>query len=436
MNDLGRLEEGGQIHELMKIAYPICRSITGDGVRETLAIVQEAIGDTAEMQIHEVESGTPVLDWEVPREWNVREAWLEGPKGRVLDLAEHNLHLMSYSTPVDLRLPLEELQEHLYSLPEQPEVIPYRTSYYVERWGFCLPHAQREALEPGEYHAYIDSSLEPGSLTYGEVTIPGRSRREVLLSTHVCHPSMCNDNLSGVFTLTMLARLLGSVRNLRYTYRLVFVPGTIGSITWLARNQDAAGRIAHGLVVSNLGDAGKFHYKCTPSSDRPIDGCVVRALGRLGHDVQIEPFSPFGYDERQYCSPGFDLPVGSLTRSPWGRYPEYHTSADDLDFVRPEALAQSLEALLGIVGELETARIYRNVEPFAEPQLGRRGLYSSIGGDDSGREKELALLWVLHQCDGARPLADVAARSGVDPERLEWAVNALTEAGLLAEVDA
>ena len=430
------LLEGERIHAFIERAYPICRSITGDGVRETLELVREALDGAAELEIHEVPSGTPVLDWEVPREWNVREAWIEGPEGRVVDLNDHSLHLLSYSTPIDAKMSLEELQPHLYSLPDKPDLIPYRTSYYAERWGFCLPHSQREALPDGEYHVYIDSTLSEGSLTYGEIEIPGRSRREVMFSTHICHPSMCNDNLSGVFVIASLARLLGSVDAPRYTYRFVFAPGTIGAITWLARNQDAAGRVVHGLVAANLGDKGPFHFKRTPAGDCAIDGAVIRGISRLGRELKVEYFEPTGYDERQYCSPGFDLPVGSLSRSPWGRYPEYHTSADNVDFVDAHSLGESLEAILSVVNELESARIYRNVEPFAEPQLGSRGLYSTLGGDDAGREKELALLWVLHQCDGRRPLADVAARSGVSPELLEWAVLALVESGLLAEVDA
>ncbi len=430
------LREGAQIRAYMEEAYPICRSITGDGVRETLELVRRSVGETGELEVHEVPTGTPVLDWTVPKEWNVREAWIDGPDGRVVDLADHSLHLLGYSVPVDTVLSREELDEHLYSLPDRPSLIPYRTSYYAERWGFCLPDAQRQALPDGDYHVRVDSSLEDGALTYGEVEIPGRSRKEVLLSTHICHPSMCNDNLSGVFVLAALGRILSSLESLRYTYRLLFVPGTIGAITWLARNQDAASRVRHGLVLSNLGDAGDFHYKQTPSGARSIDVAVPRTFALLGRQLHVEEFAPFGYDERQYCSPGFDLPMGSLSRSPWGTYPEYHTSADDLDFVDERSLGESLEVLLHTVQEIESSRILRNVEPFGEPQLGRRGLYGSIGGDEGGRERELALLWVLHQCDGTRSVAEVAARSRLDPATLEWAIDALLEAGLLDEVDA
>ena len=316
---------GERLHTTIRDLYPICRSITGDGVRQTLRYVADRIP----IRVHEVPTDTPVLDWTVPREWNIQRAWIKDPDGKtVVDFADHNLHVVNYSVPVHERMSLEDLRPHLHSLPDQPQAIPYRTSYYVENWGFCLPHERLEALPDGEYEVFIDSTLEAGHLTYGELVLPGRVEDEILFTTHVCHPSLCNDNLSGIAISIELAKALAQSER-HYTYRFLYMPGTIGSITWLARNQDAAGRIAHGLVVSNLGDTGNFHYKCTPSSDRPIDGCVVRALGRLGHDVQIEPFSPFGYDERQYCSPGFDLPIGSLTRTPWGRYPQYHTSGDD-----------------------------------------------------------------------------------------------------------
>ena len=425
---------GEEMHGFIGRLYPICRSITGQGVRDTLAIATEI----APLTVHEVPSGTPVFDWTVPDEWNVREAWVKDPSGRkVVDFADHSLHLLNYSVPFAGKVSRAELEQHLHSLPGQPDLIPYRTSYYQPAWGFCLSHRLREALPDGEYEVLIDSSLEPGSLTYGELVLPGRSEREVLVSCHVCHPSLANDNLSGLAVCLCLARELASLAR-RYTYRFLFIPGTIGSITWLALHRDQAARIAHGLVAANLGDPGGFTYKRSRRGDAEIDRAVPLALAGAGLGLSQLDFVPFGYDERQYCSPGFDLPVGSLTRTPWGRYPEYHTSADDLGLVRPASLAGSLAAYLEVVAVLEGNRRYRNLSPFCEPQLGRRGLYGSVGGA-SAKERELALLWVLNQFDGGqsdgeRSLLDVAERSGLPFAALRQAADALSGAGLLEEI--
>jgi aminopeptidase-like protein len=416
------------MHRLIAEAFPICRSITGDGVRRTLAMIRERIP----LEIHEVPSGTQVLDWTVPREWNIRDAWIKDPEGRkVVDFQDSNLHVLNYSVPVYARLPLEELKKHLFTLPDKPHLIPYRTSYYKEMWGFCLQHERLAALPVGEYEVRIDSTLEDGSLTYGECVLPGETDREVLLSCHVCHPSLANDNLSGLAVMTFLARELADRPRRRYTYRFLFIPGTIGSITWLARNEERAGRIAHGLVAANLGDPGRFHYKKSRRGAAEIDRAVLHVLSASGEEFGIEEFVPFGYDERQYGSPGFDLPVGSLTRTPYGRYPEYHTSADNLDFVQPDALAGSLSAYLRVVDVLEGNGRYLNLNPKGEPQLGRRGLYRTIGGDDAGRSRELALLWVLNLSDGRHSLLDVAERSGMPFAEVREAADALLEVGLL-----
>jgi aminopeptidase-like protein len=453
---------GVELHDLVRRLYPVPRSLTGDGVRETLRVLQEwlagvANGPTtaAALRVHEVPSGSQAFDWTVPKEWNVREAWIKDPAGRKLaDFAEHRLHLVGYSVPVRARMPLSELQEHLHSLPDRPDLVPYRTSYYAETWGFCLPHAQRAALPDGEYEVLVDATLTDGALTYGELELPGASAgEEVLLSAHVCHPQLANDNLSGLVVLAALARALAVLtpEQRRYTYRFVFVPGTIGAIVWLARNPDCARRVVHGLVAANLGgpgpcpdagsdagpgasaSAGGFHYKRSRRGNAAIDRAAQVAMRDLGEPLEVEDFVPFGYDERQYCSPGFDLPVGALTRTPWGRYPKYHTSADDLDLVRPEALAGSVRAYLAVFAALEGDRRYRNLQPYGEPQLGRRGLYRSLGGDDrdAARARELALLWVLNQSDGERGLLDIAERSGLPMARLEEAARVLVEAGLL-----
>lgn len=422
------------MHAFIAEAFPICRSITGDGVRRTLAMIAERIP----LAIHEVPTGTQVFDWTVPREWNIRDAWIKDPSGRkVVDFQESNLHVLSYSVPIHARMPLSELKLHLFTLPFKPELIPYRTSYYREAWGFCLAHRQLEALPEGEYEVCVDSTLADGSLTYGECFLPGltgETEREVLLSTHVCHPSLANDNLSGLAVMTWLARELAARPRRRYGYRFLFIPGTIGSITWLARNEERAGRIAHGLVAANLGDPGELHYKRSRRGSAEIDRAVKAVLEASGEPFGVEEFVPFGYDERQYCSPGFDLPVGSLTRTPWGRYPEYHTSADDLAFVQPDALAGSLRTYLDVVDVLEGNRRYLNLNPKCEPQLGRRGLYRTIGGDDAGRARELALLWVLNQSDGEQSLLDIAERSSLSFTAIREAADALLTAGLLREV--
>ncbi|HSR92983.1 MAG TPA: DUF4910 domain-containing protein [Gemmatimonadales bacterium] len=425
-------QDGEEMHVFIAEAFPICRSITGHGVRRTLAMIAERIPLT----VHEVPTGTQVFDWTVPREWNIRDAWIKDPSGRkVVDFQESNLHVVNYSVPIHARMSLAELRPHLFTLPVKPDLIPYRTSYYKEAWGFCLAHRQLEALPEGEYEVFVDSTLADGSLTYGECFLPGDEEKEVLLSTHVCHPSLANDNLSGIAVVTWLARELAARPRRRYSYRFLFIPGTIGSITWLARNEELASRIANGLVAANLGDSGAFHYKRSRQGNAEIDRVVTAVLKASGEPFDVEDFVPFGYDERQYCSPGFDLPVGSLTRTPWGRYPEYHTSADDLGFVRSASLAGSLQTYLKVIDVLEGNRRYLNLNPKCEPQLGRRGLYRTIGGDDAGRARELALLWVLNQSDADHSLLDIAERSGVSFADLREAADALLAAGLLREVD-
>ena len=340
---------GASMHELIRQLYPICRSITGDGVRETLGI----LGSQVPLEIKEVPTGTEVFDWTVPREWNIRRAWIKGPDGStVLDFEDSNLHVLNYSVPVHEKIGLSELREHLFTLPEQPDWVPYRTSYYSERWGFCMTQNQFDSLPEGEYEVLIDSSLEDGSLTYGETVLPGETADEVLLSCHVCHPSLCNDNLSGIALVTFLAKHL-QVCSRRYTYRFLFIPGTIGAITWLALNESQAGRIRHGLVVACVGDPGSLTYKRSRQGTAEIDRAVAHVLGQSDMPSEILDFSPYGYDERQFCSPGFDLAVGSLTRTPHGRYPEYHTSADDSELLQPEALADSFTTYLSVLNVLE-----------------------------------------------------------------------------------
>jgi len=420
---------GEELYKLVAELYPICRSITGDGVRRTLEIVDREIGG---LEVHEVPTGTQVLDWTVPREWNVRDAWVADAAGRrVIDFQASNLHLVGYSVPVRATMGLAELKEHLFSLPDQPDWVPWRTSYYAERWGFCASQRLVDGLAEGDYEVCVDTTLADGHLTYGEHLVEGRTDEEVLVSCHVCHPSLANDNLSGIAVATRLARRLAEGGRPRYSYRFLFAPGTIGAITWLAGNEDRLDRVRHGLVLACVGDPGGFTYKRSRRGDAEIDRVVAHVLGRSGRPHQLVDFSPYGYDERQFCSPGFDLPVGSLSRTPYARYPEYHTSADDLDLVGPAQLQESLELCWEVVGVLEANRRYVNLSPKGEPQLGRRGLYGSIGGRSDAEERQMAMLWVLNQSDGAHSLLEVAERSGLPFTLLAEVAATLEEAGLL-----
>jgi aminopeptidase-like protein len=421
------MEVGLELHRFASDLYPICRSITGNGIRQTLAAIQQRIS----LQISEVPSGTPVFDWTVPKEWNIRAAYIKDASGnRVLDFQRNNLHVMNYSIPVSAKMRLTELTSHLFTIPACPDWIPYRTSYYKEDWGFCLTEHQLQTMKDSEYEVYIDSTLDDGSLTYGECFLPGRVDDEVLISCHACHPSLANDNLSGLTVATSLASLL-SERDLYYSYRFLFIPGTIGAITWLARNCEAAGRIRHGLVLTGIGDRGGFHYKKSRRGDAEIDRAAAHVLKHSGETSEILEFSPYGYDERQYCSPGFNLAVGCLMRSVWGTFPEYHTSADNLEFISPEHLARSLRVCSGIVEVLENNKRYRNMNPYCEPHLGKRNLYRSTGGEAIPEDIN-ARLWVLNLSDGDHSLLDIAERSGIPFEIVDKAAKLLLENGLLS----
>ncbi len=412
--------------------FPVCRSITGDGLRQTLRYIASRVP----LAITEVPSGTPVLDWVVPPEWNARGARVSTLDGRtIIDFARSNLHLVQYSRPVDRVVPLAELQSHMHSLPEQPDRVPYRTAYYADTWGFCLAHRERQALADDAYRVMVDTTLEAGSLSYGECFLEGETPDEMLLSVHCCHPSLANDNLSGIAVAIELARALAERRR-RFSYRFLFIPATIGAVAWLHRNRDAVSRIHHGLVLSCLGDDGAPSYKQSRRGDAAIDRYVAYVLGDEGHRDRIAPFTPYGYDERQYCSPGFNLPVGCLMRSPNGTFPQYHTDADDLSFVKPPALADSLRLLTRIVDLVERDEVWRSTSPYGEPQLGRRGLYRAIGGqtdDPQGGRKfdSLTLLWVLNLADGSHSLLDMATRSGKSFDSVAAAAYAAHEAGLL-----
>lgn len=424
------LPVGDQMHELATRLFPINRSITGDGVRQTLRIMQEMIP----LEVHEIPSGTPVFDWTIPREWNISEAYIIDPNGnKIADFSECNLHILNYSVPFQGRMDLAELKKHIYTLPDKPDWIPYRTSYYQENWGFCMAHNQLISLPDGEYEVYIDSSLEDGHLTYGEYFLPGESEEEILISAHTCHPSMANDNLSGLVVALYLTDILRQQPR-KYSYRFVFAPTTIGTIAWLAVNQEQTHRIKAVLAASFLGDPASFTYKRSKKGNAEIDIAAELALKESGYPYSIIDYTPFGDDGRQYNSPGFNIPAGNLTRSQYDGYPEYHTSADNLDLVKPEYLAESLEIYKNTLMIMEENQVFINLNPHCEPQLGKRGLYKMIGGDNESQLIQMAMLWVLGYTDGQTSLIAIAERSGLEFRLIKKAADMLLKADLLKVV--
>jgi aminopeptidase-like protein len=418
---------GQQLYAFAAEIYPICRSITGPGVRQTLDAVERILP----LIRTETPTGVQVLDWTVPPEWSIRDAFIKNAAGdRVVDFRAHNLHVVSYSSPVRERMPLSALKPHIFTLPDQPDAIPYRTTYYKESWGFCMTHRALEALPDGDYDVCIDSALEPGSLTYAEYVHQGETEDEVLLATPICHPSLANDNCSGIALLAHLGAGLAQLRT-RYTYRLLFAPGTIGAIVWLARNPEAVRRIRQGLVLTGLGDRGAPTYKRTLKGDALVDRAMEHVLSSRAGARTVD-FSPYGYDERQYNSPGFRLNVGLLQRSLFATFPEYHTSADNLDFITPESLEDSLRIVAEWIEVLERGdRRFVNTAPYGEPQLGKRGLYAGVGGDKSAYAQNMAMLWLLTLSDGAHTLLDIAERAKTPFAVIAGAAERLRESGLL-----
>jgi aminopeptidase-like protein len=420
---------GHELHALVAELYPICRSITGNGLRETLRRLHRFVPLT----MHEVATGTPVFDWTVPPEWNIQDAFVKNSRGeRVIDFQKSNLHVVNYSVPVHQKMSLVELRPHLFSLPDHPDWIPYRTSYYKRSWGFCLSHRELLELPEDEYEVSIEAILKDGHLTYAEAYLPGDTTDEILVSSHACHPSLANDNLSGVAIACFLARHLSRLPH-RYSYRFLFIPGTIGAITWLSRNESGISRIKHGLVLAGVGDAGPLSYKRSRRGNTEIDQAAGYVLRQLCQSTRVLDFSPYGYDERQYCSPGFNLAVGRLSRTPHGTFPEYHTSADNLGFVDADSLSESFAACLSIFSILERNQTYLNTNPKCEPQLGERGLYRAIGGSTDSGASELAMLWVLNQSDGGHTLLDIAERAQISFDSIHRAAIALQDQGLLKE---
>jgi len=421
---------GNEIYKLAKRLYPICRSITGEGVRQTHRI----IGEYIPLRTHEVPTGTQVFDWTVPKEWNIRDAYVRNSHGeKIIDFQQSNLHVLSHSVPVSAKMSLNELKPHLHTLPEHPDVIPYLTTYYNEDWGFCLSHNQFLQLEEGSYEVFIDSSLTDGYLTYSECYLQGEQTEEVLISCYTCHPSLCNDNLSGVVLTTFLAKHLSSL-NLKYSYRFLFIPETIGAITWLCLNKDNVSKIKYGIVSTCVGDGGNFTYKKSRQGNADIDNIVMHVLKHSNRDYKVVDFFPWGSDERQFCSPGFNLPVGSIMRTPYLKFPEYHTSADNLNFIQPQYLAESFSVYMSVINIIENNKTYVNLNPNCEPQLGRREIYSTIGGIKESQPNKEAMLWILNMSDGNHTLLDISDMSNLEFSLIKNIANLLFSHNLLKEI--
>lgn len=424
---------GKSMHDLLTRLYPICRSLAGPGNRQTLDI----LGESIDMERLEIPSGTEVFDWTVPDEWIVRAAHITGPDGQVYaDFALNNLHLVSHSEPMNVELDLEDLLGHIFTLPDQPDLIPYVTSYYNRNWGFCMTEQQKQKLPKGRYKVFVDTELKPGNMSIGEAFLEGESDKEILISTYICHPSMANDNLSGVVTATGLYKLLKAQTNRRLSYRFVFLPETIGSIAWLAINKEVVkARTEACLVLSCIGNDAPFTYKASRNGKADVDRIAMQVIGDGGGRIEFTPVT--GSDERQFCSPGFDLPTGLVSRSYPGTFPFYHTSGDTPDRTPPHALQESVEVLRDICLGVEANTIkYRRMEPYCEPMLSKRGLYHSVsirkGADfDRSKDPRTALMWVLNQSDGEVSLVDIAEKSGINILTLFEAAERAAEAGVL-----
>lgn len=419
---------GQEMYQLLARLFPICRSITGNGVRKTLQIISEYIP----LNIHEVPTGTKVFDWTVPKEWNITDAFILDENGnKIVDFKKNNLHVVGYSVPVDKWVTLEELQTHLYSLEEQPDAIPYVTSYYKERWGFCIPHEQRKKLAEGKYRVFIDSQLKDGHLTYGEYIIPGKEQKEVFLSTYICHPSMANNELSGPVLTTFLSKWISTFPR-KYTYRIIFIPETIGSITYLSKNFEALkNNVIAGFNITCVGDNRVYSYIPSRYGNSYADKVALNILKFKYPDFIKYSFLDRGSDERQYCSPGIDLPLVSLTRSKYNEYPEYHTSLDNLSLVSPNGLKESYDLYIDCLELIEQNAKYR-INCYGEPQLGKRGLYPDLSTKNSGELVKDMMNFITYT-DGSNDLIDISNIIGIPTHKIYPIVSNLLEAELLTE---
>lgn len=413
---------------LARELFPICRSLTGSGVRETLARLQREL---PELCIRDVPSGTHAFDWVVPDEWTIRDAYIAGPDGsRIIDFRNSNLHVLGYSAPVDAWLELAELDKHLYSKPSQPTAIPYVTSYYARRWGFCLAHDQRQSLAPGQYRAVIDSELRPGVLNYGELILPGQTEQEVMLSTYICHPSMANNELSGPAVTAALARWLMSLPRRRFTYRIVFIPETIGSIVYLSRHLDDLKRnVVAGFNITCVGDDRCYSYLPSRAGDTLADRAAVHVLKNVDPNFRRYTWLDRGSDERQYCAPGVDLPIATMMRTKYGEYPEYHTSLDDFSVVTESGLAGGFNVLRQAIEAIENDVLLR-ITVLGEPQLGKRGLYPTLNSKESYDQVRLTMDAISY-CDGRSGLLDIADKIGAPMFKVTEALSPLLNEGLL-----
>jgi aminopeptidase-like protein len=422
---------GAEMFNLIKELFPICRSITGNGTRKTLEIIRTHIP----LEIKEIPSNTNVFDWTVPKEWNIINAYVKNSKGeKIIDFQKSNLHILQYSIPIHKKMTLDELKTHLYSIEEYPDWIPYRTSYYQENWGFCISHKQFQTLEDDEYEVFIDSTLEHGSLTYGELFFKGEIEDEILFSTYICHPSMCNDNLSGVSLLTFLAKTLIDKKT-KYSYRFLFIPETIGAISWLSKNENDVHKIKYGVVATCVGDSGQLTYKKTKQDNTLLDKIVEKILLDSRDPYEIVDFFPTGSDERQFSSPGFNIPVGSLVRTLYGKFPEYHTSADNMDFMNKKSLQDSFVKYHSIIYVLENNVIYKNQNPKCEPNLGQRKLYDLIGANNELSSNSNAIFWLLNQSDGNTSLLEIATKSNISFVDIKNMADVLVSHNLLTIVN-
>jgi len=442
-----------ELSSLMKTLFPICRSITGNGVRQTLKILKNEIN----LKIIEVPSGTKVFDWKIPDEWNIKDAYVKDSDGkRIIDFKKSNIHILNYSMPINKKITSKFLKEHLYTLPEKPNSIPYVTSYYKKNWGFCVAHNTLDSFNDDHYDVCINSTLKKGSLTYGEYFKKGQVSDEILISTYVCHPSLCNDNLSGVVVATLLAKYLSKVETY-FSYRFLFIPETIGAITWLSKNKKNLNKIKSGLVLSCVGGNGIYTYKKTRQNDSVIDKLAENVLKKSNKSFKIKNFFPYGSDERQFCSPGINLPIGVFMRTQYYEFKEYHTSDDNLDSIKKFALNDSLIMLYKIILEVENKKhsfkkikkltkpkskdeSYLNLNPNCEPQLGRRKLYRNISKsrlvdkNNSENLQELSICWILNLSDGFHSLKEISKKSNINLKLLRRTSKLLLEKNLLKKL--